>query len=70
MAIKATKLCGLRDKLIFKIIKKIKDVSGRLELVKSYPNNIHIYIDYAHTPDALLQTIQSLAEKSMKKIFL
>ena len=68
MAIKATKLCGLRDKLIFKIIKKIKDVSGRLELVKSYPN-IHIYIDYAHTPDALLQTIQSL-KKSMKKIFL
>jgi len=70
MAIKATKLCGLRDKLIFKIIKKIKDVSGRLELVKSYPNNIHIYIDYAHTPDALLQTIQSLKKKYEKNISL
>ena len=60
MAIKAARLCGLKEKNILNSIKKLKDVSGRLELVKKLPNNIKVYIDYAHTPDALLKTLQSL----------
>ena len=60
MATKATMLCGLKKKLIYEKIKKIKDVSGRLELIRTYPNNIKVFIDYAHTPDALLKTIKSL----------
>ena len=60
MAIKAAKLCGLKEKIIYETIPKIKDVSGRLELVKRYPNNIKIFIDYAHTPDALHKTLNSL----------
>ena len=48
------------SKLIYKTIKKIKDVNGRLELVKNYPNDIKIFVDYAHTPDALLKTLKSL----------
>ena len=60
MAIKAVKLCGLSDKLIYQSIKKIKDVDGRLELVKKYPNNIRVFVDYAHTPDALKKAIESL----------
>ena len=60
MAIKAVKLCGLNDKSIYRSIKKIRDVSGRLELIRKYPNNIKIFIDYAHTPDALLKTLKFL----------
>ena len=60
MAIKAIKLCGLKDKFIYNSIKKLRDVNGRLELIKKYPNNIKIFIDYAHTPDALLKTLESL----------
>ena len=60
MAIKATMLCGLKENLIYKIIKKIKNVDGRLELVKSYSNDVKVFIDYAHTPDALLKTLKSL----------
>ncbi len=60
MAIKAARLCGLKDKLIIRTIKKIKDVNGRQELVKKYPNNIRVFVDYAHTPDALLKTLESL----------
>ena len=41
-------------------IKKIREVNGRLELIKKYPNNIKIFVDYAHTPDALLKTLKSL----------
>ena len=34
MTIELLKLCGLKEELIFKSIKKLKDISGRLELVK------------------------------------
>ena len=60
MAIVASKLCNLTEKKIFKSLKKIKEVDGRLELVKRFPNNIKVFIDYAHTPDALLKVLQSL----------
>ena len=60
MAIEAAKLCGLKEKLIFRNLKKLKDVNGRLELIKRYPNNVKVFVDYAHTPDALLETIKSL----------
>ena len=63
MAIKATKLCGLKEKLAYKAIKRIKDVNGRIELVKKYPNNIKVFVDYAHTPDALNMTIASLKNR-------
>ena len=60
MAIEAAKLCGLKEKLIFGIIKKLKDVNGRLELVKKYPHNVKVFVDYAHTPDALFESLKSL----------
>jgi murE/murF fusion protein len=60
MAVIASKLCNLNEKKIFKSIKKIKNVDGRLELVRRFSNNIKVFIDYAHTPDALLKVLQSL----------
>ena len=60
MAIKAAKLCGLKDNLIYRSLKKIKDVNGRLELARKFHNGIKVYIDFAHTPDALIKTLKSL----------
>ena len=60
MAIIAANLCNISYKKIFKTIHKIKRVNGRLELVKTYSNNIKIFIDFAHTPDALLKAIDAL----------
>ena len=60
MAIAATKFCNLKDRKIFQSLKKIKDVEGRLELVKKFKNNIKVFVDYAHTPDALSKVLQSL----------
>ena len=53
MAIAAAKFCNLNEEKIFNSLKKIKDVSGRLELVRVFSNNIKVYVDFAHTPDAL-----------------
>ena len=70
MAIKALKLCGLNMSSIFRSIKKLKDINGRLELVKKYPNGVKIFVDYAHTPDALLNTLKSLKSDYGKDISL
>ena len=70
MAILAAKLCGLKEKKIYSAIKKIKDVNGRLELAKKYANNVKVYIDFAHTPDALVKTINTLKEKNGNNISL
>ena len=70
MAFQAAKLSGLKEKFIFKSLNKIKDVNGRLELVKTFNNNIKVFIDYAHTPDALFQTLKSLKQNYGDKISL
>ena len=63
MAVIAAKLCKLTENKIFKILHKIKDVNGRLEFVRKLPNNAKVYIDFAHTPDALLKSLQALKDK-------
>ena len=68
MAVQALKLCGLKEKKIYKSLNKLKDVNGRLELIKKYKNGVKVFIDYAHTPDALLKTIQYLKNNSGENI--
>ena len=60
MAIAAAKLSRLKDKTIYNSLNKIKDVDGRFELVRKFPNNIKVYVDFAHTPDALKKSIEEL----------
>ena len=60
MAILAARLCNLNDTKINSALKKIKNVDGRLDLIKKYSNNIRVFIDYAHTPDALQEVIKSI----------
>ena len=68
MAILVAKICGLKEHLIYGKIKKINDVNGRLELVKKLPNKGKVFLDYAHTPDALLKTLETLKDKYKKDI--
>ncbi len=63
MAIEAARLAGLDNQKIILSLKKIKNVSGRLELIKKYRNNIRIFVDYAHTPDALSKALKSIKDK-------
>ena len=68
MAVLAAKVCGLKINNIFKKIEKIKSVEGRLELIKTLPNQSKIFLDYAHTPDALENAILSLKSIFKKKL--
>ena len=70
MAIEAAKICGLKERKIYNTLIKIKEVNGRLELVKTFSNNIKVFVDFAHTPDALLKTIHALKDYSGSNISL
>ena len=59
MAIKACEIIGL-NKRKYQCISKIEPVKGRLELVKEFPNQTKVFVDFAHTPDAIKNAIISL----------
>ena len=63
MAVLAALKCGLSYKKIFNQLHKIKSVDGRLELVSKLKNNSIIVVDFAHTPDALKQTLIAIKKQ-------
>ena len=70
MAILAAMSCGLNEKIIFSQIHKIKSAPGRLECVANLKNNSKIIVDFAHTPDALRQSLIALKEQFKKEIII
>ena len=70
MAMLAAASTGININKIFKQSNKIKSVPGRIECVANLNINSKIIIDFAHTPDALEQTLVSLRKQFNKKIVL
>lgn len=61
--------CGIDYTQIMPILSQIKGVTGRMELVASY-NGASIFVDYAHTPDALEHSLKTLALATKNKLFI
>lgn len=57
----ATKLLGVEENIIISEIKLLTPPVGRLEFVKS-DTGIFCVVDYAHTPDALQNVLETLRE--------
>ena len=55
----ASELLGAEKGEILTILSNLNSVAGRLEVVKS-PGGISGIVDYAHTPDALLNVIETI----------
>ncbi|MGC1391789.1 MAG: UDP-N-acetylmuramoyl-L-alanyl-D-glutamate--2,6-diaminopimelate ligase [Bacteroidales bacterium] len=55
----ASDLLGASKKEILTVLSDLHPVSGRLEVIKS-PGGISGIVDYAHTPDALLNVIDTI----------
>ena len=62
MAALLAQICGIKKNKINTALNKIKNVDGRLELIRILPNKSKVYIDYAHTPDALYNSLKSLKD--------
>ncbi len=46
--------------LYLEALESLKGVSGRLQYVAGHPQNAAVYVDYAHTPDALEHVLDAL----------
>ncbi len=55
----ASVLLGAVDREVLTILSDLRSVAGRLEVVKA-DNGISGIVDYAHTPDALMNVIETL----------
>ena len=68
MAILAAYSCGVKKTYLENNLKNLKNLNGRLELIKNLSNEGKVYLDYAHTPDALKNSLLALKRKYNKKI--
>lgn len=62
---------GLAIDSIMNVIENLSNVTGRMELITIH-NNANIFVDYAHTPDALehaLETLQPVTKHKLWVIF-
>jgi UDP-N-acetylmuramoyl-L-alanyl-D-glutamate--2,6-diaminopimelate ligase len=57
---------GLDVEEVSRSIPKLIGAPGRLQLVVDQPN--HIYVDYAHTPDAVLRVLKAVRSVKAKRI--
>lgn len=59
---------GVDHKKAIASIDNLKGVRGRLENIKGHPQNAGIYVDYAHTPDALENVLNALRPHTDNKL--
>jgi UDP-N-acetylmuramoyl-L-alanyl-D-glutamate--2,6-diaminopimelate ligase len=51
---------GARAEEVFAILPRLAGVRGRVERVAILPNGAAVYVDYAHTPDAIATVLRAL----------
>lgn len=72
-AITCTYLLGIDPICISKALSKFVSISGRLERVKTKSDKYSVFIDYAHTPDALenvLKTVRKCMKDNQRLVLL
>lgn len=62
-AISTAKIIGIKDKIIRQTLKNFSGLTGRLELVSTKNHSFKVYVDFAHTPNALEKLLIALREK-------
>ncbi len=66
LAVKTARLCGITDRSIKKALSELEGIDGRMERVAPKElSDITVFIDYAHTPDALEKLLKSV--RALKK---
>lgn len=64
--------CGGEESLAIHALESLKGAPGRLDLVGRSPAGAAVFVDYAHTPDALenvLRTLRPLAKGKLTVVF-
>lgn len=62
-------LNGGFDRRIIEYLPRIKGACGRLDKVGTLPNGAAVYVDYAHTPDALENVLKTMREHTRGRLW-
>ena len=66
-AASAASFLGVGDNIIAQALKAMPQIPGRLERISSQ-DNVNVFIDYAHTPDALEKAITTLKSNTVGRM--
>ncbi|MCL3882329.1 UDP-N-acetylmuramoyl-L-alanyl-D-glutamate--2,6-diaminopimelate ligase [Marivita sp. GX14005] len=60
--------CGAAPDRVFAVLSELETVRGRMQLAATRGNGAAIYVDYAHTPDAVATAAQALRPHVMGRL--
>ena len=60
--------CGAEASEVFETLPKLQTVRGRMELVATRSNGAMVFVDFAHTPDALETALQAMRPHVMGRL--
>ncbi len=60
--------CGEDAGAALKALESLTSVPGRLQLVGRHPSGAPVFVDYAHTPDALMTVLKALRPHASRKL--
>ena len=60
--------CGADAAQVFGVLPKLQTVRGRMELVATRGNGAMVFVDYAHTPDALETALKAMRPHVMGRL--
>lgn len=60
--------CGAEAGAVFKTLPHLTTVTGRMQLAATRSNGAAVYVDYAHTPDALATALQAMRPHVMGRL--
>jgi UDP-N-acetylmuramoyl-L-alanyl-D-glutamate--2,6-diaminopimelate ligase len=60
--------CGAPADKVFAALETLQGAKGRLEEVAHLPNGASVYIDYAHTPDALANLLEAMRPHTARQL--
>ena len=60
--------CGEHASKVFPVLSELQTVPGRMELAATRQNGASVFVDFAHTPDALSTALQALRPHVMGRL--
>ena len=61
--------CGAEAAQVFAVLEKLSGAKGRMEEVAHLPSGASVYVDYAHTPDALQNVLEAMRPHTQNRLF-
>ncbi|MEM1302759.1 MAG: UDP-N-acetylmuramoyl-L-alanyl-D-glutamate--2,6-diaminopimelate ligase [Pseudomonadota bacterium] len=60
--------CGAEPDRVFRALAELRTVRGRMELAATRDNGAAVFVDYAHTPDAVATALQAIRPHVMGRL--